>query len=198
MDTTLRNHGHRRNRCWWCPLIVLIVLAPIPAFAQGARLQLDGLNRLAEKTVEVVDVTIEPAMLQLAAGFLSNQKPDEAAMKELISGLSGVYVKSFEFDREGAYNDADVESIRRQLKTPGWTRLVNIDSKRDRELVEMYIWRQGEQSGGLAILVAEPKELTVVNIVGKVDLNKLGALQGLMGIPRLPGLAPTGKPQEQK
>jgi hypothetical protein len=114
-------------------------------------------------------------------------------MKEVISGLTGVYVKSFEFDREGVYSDADVESIRRQLKTPGWTRVVNIDSKRDREQVEMYVWRQGEQSGGLAILAAEPKELTVVNIVGRVDLTKLGALQGLMGIPKLPAVQSSGK-----
>jgi hypothetical protein len=177
--------------------MVLIAMAPVPALAQGARLQLDGLNRLAAKTVEVVDVTIDPAMLQLAAGFLSSQKTDEAAMKELISGLSGVYVKSFEFDREGVYSDADVESIRRQLKAPGWSRLVNVDSKRDRELVEIYMWREGERSGGLAILVAEPKELTVVNIVGRIDLTKLGALQGLMGIPRLP-LVPTNKAQDQK
>jgi hypothetical protein len=178
--------------------VVLIVLVPIPGFAQGARLQLDGLNRLADKTVEVVDVTIDPAMLQLAAGFLSKEKPDEAAIKELISGLSGIYVKSFEFDQDGVYSDADVESIRRQLRAPGWTRLINVDSKRQRELVEMYIWRQGEQSGGLAILVAEPKELTVVNIVGRVDLNKLGALQGLMGIPRLPSVTSPGKGQQPR
>ena len=195
MNITPRHRGHRRSRRGWTPLIVLmLLLAPVPALAQGARLQLDGLNRLADKTVEVVDVTIDPAMLQLAAGFLSKEKSDEAAMKDLISGLSGVYVKSFEFDREGIYSDADVESIRRQLKAPGWTRLVNINSKRNSELVEMYIWRQGEQPGGLAILVAEPKELTVVNIVGRVDLNKLGALQGLMGIPKLPALQTPGKP----
>ena len=192
-----RDRENRRDRRWWCPLMVLIAIAPVPAFAQGARLQLDGLNRLAEKTAEVVDVTVDPAMLKLAAGFLSGQKSDEAAMKELISGLSGVYVKSFEFEQEGAYSDADVESIRRQLKAPGWSRIVNVNSKRDRELVEIYMWREGERSGGLAIVVAEPRELTVVNIVGPIDLNKLGALQGLMGIPRLP-LAPAAKPQEQK
>jgi hypothetical protein len=178
--------------------MVLIVLFPLPAFAQGARLQLDGLNRLSERSAEVVDVTIDPAMLKLASAFLSNQKSDEAAMKELISGLSGVYVKSFEFDREGVYSDSDVEAVRRQLKSPGWTRLVNIDSKRERELVEMYVWREGEQTGGLAILVAEPRELTVVNIVGRIGMSKLGALQGFMGIPRFPGGLPVGKPSGEK
>jgi hypothetical protein len=196
METTSKGR-ERLSRRWWHLLVVLIVLAPEPTFAQGAKLQLDGLNRLSEKSAEVVDVTIDPAMLQFASGFLSNQKQDEAAMKDLISGLSGVYVKSFQFDSEGVYSDADIDAIRRQLKLPAWTRLINIDSKRERELAEVYVWRQGEQTGGLAILVAEPRELTVVNIVGRIDLSKLGALQGLMGIPRIPGLPPAGKPGEK-
>ena len=71
---------------------------------------------------------------------------------------------------------------------------MTVDSKRERELVEIYSWREGNEPGGLAILVAEPMELTVVNIVGPFDLAKLGALQGNFGIPRLPqGLPPAGR-----
>lgn len=47
-------------------------------------------------------------------------------------------------------------------------------------------WREGNASGALAILVVEPAELTVVNIVGPIDLAKLAALQGQFGIPPLP------------
>jgi hypothetical protein len=42
---------------------------------------------------------------------------------------------------------------------------------------------------GLAVLSAEPKELTVVNIVGPVDLEKLAKLEGNLGIPDL-GIQP--------
>jgi hypothetical protein len=38
---------------------------------------------------------------------------------------------------------------------------------------------------GLAILVSQPKELTVVNIVGSVDLNSLADLGGHFGVPKL-------------
>jgi hypothetical protein len=41
-------------------------------------------------------------------------------------------------------------------------------------------------SGGLAIVVVEPMELTIVNIVGPFDLTKLPLLQGQFGIPRIP------------
>ena len=38
---------------------------------------------------------------------------------------------------------------------------------------------------GLAILSLEPKELTVVNFVGSIDLEKVSALEGKMGIPKM-------------
>ena len=38
----------------------------------------------------------------------------------------------------------------------------------------------------LAILVAEPRELTVVNIVGPIDLTRLAAMRGQFGIPNVP------------
>jgi hypothetical protein len=158
---------------------------PDQALAQGPQLRLDHLSRLTTQAVQVVDVTVDPALLQIASGFLSNQKADEAAMQELIQGLKGVYVKSFEFDREGVYTDADVEAVREQLKAP-WSRIVGVQSKRARETVEVYVWREGDQSGGLAVVIAQPKALTVVNVVGSINLAKLSALQGQFGIPRLP------------
>ena len=45
---------------------------------------------------------------------------------------------------------------------------------------------EGNRSSGLVILVAEPRELTVVNIVGPIDLNRLASLKGQFGIPDVP------------
>jgi hypothetical protein len=39
--------------------------------------------------------------------------------------------------------------------------------------------------GGLAIISAEPRQLTLVNIIGPIDLEKLSQLQGQLGIPKL-------------
>jgi hypothetical protein len=168
---------------------VCLLLGPASALAQGARLHLDHLDRLASLADESVNVAIDPAMLKLASAFLKAEG-DQAAIKEMLAGLTGLYVRSFEFGRENAYTPDDVNTIRRQLMAPQWSKLVTVDSKRDRELVEIYSWREGNESGGLAILVAEPKELTVVNIVGPFDLAKLAALQGNFGIPRVPDGSP--------
>lgn len=173
-------------------VVTSLLVAPAVALAQGARLQIDHLDRLAAIAANTVNITVDPSMLKLASGFL-NGKGDEAAIKELLNGLKGIYVKAFEFDNEDAYTPDDVNAIRRQLAAPGWAKLVTVDNKRERELVEVYSWREGNASGGIAVLAAEPRELTVVNIVGPIDLAKLSKLQGQFGIPRLPGDAAQGK-----
>lgn len=77
-----------------------------------------------------------------------------------------------------------MESIRAQLRAPEWTRLVNVTSKKEGTF-EVYMLMNGEQIGGLVVLSADEKELTVVNIVGPVDLEKLAKLEGQFGVPDL-------------
>ncbi|HEV2350353.1 MAG TPA: DUF4252 domain-containing protein [Terriglobia bacterium] len=167
------------------------------ARAQNGRLEINHLEKLADKAAEVVDVNLDGALLQLASKFMSDKRdPDEAAAKDFIQHLQGIYVKSYEFDKEGEYSRADVDEIRQQLRAPTWKRTVEVRSKRDGDNAEVYLM-PGKGSGddaikGLAILCAEPKELTVVNIVGPINLDKLAALDGEMGVPRL-GLVRTGK-----
>lgn len=157
-----------------------VLLAMAPGYAQAQRLELDGLDRLAKQAVDSVNINIDQGLLGFASGFLKGSG-DEAEVKKLLSQLRGIYVRSFEFDRE-VDTIADLDPIRKQLTGKGWVRLVGVDSKRDREVVEIYSWREGDRSGGLAILSIEPNEVTVVNIVGPLDLASLGALRGL-GIP---------------
>lgn len=163
----------------------LLMLAPIlSARAQDPRIQMSGLDHLAAKASQTVDVNLDERLMRIAARLLSDKDEDERDVKKLIAGLKGIYVKSFEFDAEGQYAPADVETIRTQLRAPGWTRLVNVTSKKD-GMVEVYLLFNGDQIGGLAVLHSDDKELTVVNIVGPVDLDKLAKLEGQLGVPDL-------------
>ena len=109
--------------------------------------------------------------------------PDSAKIKKLVNGLKGIYVKTFEFEKEGAYSDSDIAGIRKQLES-GWSRIVGIQSKKDGDNAEIYL-KTGGPDGGLAILCAGAKELTIVNIVGKIDLDQLSELGGNMGVPKI-------------
>ncbi len=178
-------------------ICVCLLFAAQNAYAQAARIQISHLEKLADKAAEVVDVTLDGPLLQLASKFMSDKRgSEEAAARDFIQHLQGVYVKSFEFDKEGEYTQADVEEIRKQLRAPGWQRTLEVRSKRDGDNAEIYLM-PGSGTGsdalqGLAIICAEPKELTVVNIVGPIDLDKLAALDGQMGMPRM-GLERAGK-----
>jgi hypothetical protein len=169
-------------------LFSILAFGVFPALAQNPRIEIKGLDKLAAKASEVVDVTLDGSLLKMAAKFLSDSKdPEEGAARDLVQKLQGIYVKSFEFGKKGEYSNEDVEAIRLQLKGPGWSRIVGVTSKRDGENTEIYVMADNKSGNllGLTILAAEPEELTVVNIVGSIDLEKLSSLEGKMGIPKL-------------
>jgi hypothetical protein len=176
----------RQNPLWsLAPLFLFIwlvaALPVVPARAQSARLQLGGLKQLASKAQEVTDVTLDQQMLQLALNFMS--KDEEA--RQLIQHLKGVYIRSYEFSKEGEYSPADVDGILAQLRAAPWQRIVSNRDVKTNETNEIYIISRGSAIRGLAVISAEPKELTVVNIVGPIDLRKLSELEGHFGIPHI-------------
>lgn len=175
-------------------LISLTVLCGIIVNAQEARLKIDHLDKLNERAAETVEVTLDERLLQLAAKFLNSNNPEEARVKELVAGLKGVYVRVFEFDKPGEYAASDVETVRSQLLSPGWSKIVGVRSKRAGNNVDVHIKYQDNSILGLAIIAAEPKELTVVNIVGPIDLEKLSQLEGQFGIPKF-DLERIGRPK---
>ncbi|HEV7426310.1 MAG TPA: DUF4252 domain-containing protein [Thermoanaerobaculia bacterium] len=164
--------------------LIAALALPITASAQGTRLNLDFPD-LAAKASETTDVTLDGPMLRLAGKFLSSSDADERAAKEMISGLTGIYVRSYEFDHEGEYDKSDAERIRQQLG-PSWKKIVKVTSK-TKEDVDIYADMHGDNITGLLIISAEPKEFTVVNLVGPVDLEKLAGLEGQFGIPHISG-----------
>ena len=178
-----------------CSLSCAAVIMPGQVFAQsGPQLKLDQLDRLSSSASEVVNVTLDESMLKAAGGFLA--VPRQGAdipngIQDVIAGLKGVYVRTFSFEKAGAYSADVVESLRLQLKAP-WSRIVSTQDRRQNESVDVYMWKEAGQTGGLAVIVAEPKELTVVNIIGDIDLARLASLGGTLGLPL--GVGPAAAP----
>ena len=168
------------------PLIALLLIAgsAVAARAQDSRLQLNGLDHLTAKASQSVDVNIDEKLIRIALKVFSDNDPEEREVKKVVAGIKGIYVKRFEFETDGQYTAADMETIRTQLRGPGWTRLVNVRSQKEGNL-EVYLLMNGETVGGLTVLSSDLRELTVVNIVGPVDLDKLAKLEGQFGIPEL-------------
>jgi hypothetical protein len=74
--------------------------------------------------------------------------------------------------------------------------MFGVRSTRDHQNIEVYTMLVGEKIGGIAVIATEPTQLTVVNIVGQIDLEKLSALEGNFGIPKLKIKTDRPKPKE--
>lgn len=161
----------------------------LAAASLGAQQQLHDMIRfdqLAPKASKTVEVNLDGNMLNFVKNFLSDTKKDEADAKRIIGKLKGIYVRSLEFDKEGEYNEADIEALRKQVTGAGWQRMVDVREKGKKgENAGVYIRTDGKEMSGLVVLSFEPKEVTIVNIVGVIDPSELRALGGKAGIPNI-------------
>ena len=163
---------------------VVLFLLSAPVRAQDVTIPAN-IERLAARAADSVNVSIDGALLRLAAKFLSSRDPDQEAVRRLIGNIKGVYVRGLKFDAAGQYTEADVDSLRAQLKAPQWSRMASVRSQRQGENVEVYLRMEKDQIASVAVIAAEPRELTFFNIVGPIDLDALADLGGHFGIPRL-------------
>jgi hypothetical protein len=178
-------------------IAALVLSGPAWAAPKG-QLQLPEFAALAEKADESVTVTLDANLLGMAARVLSNEDPEQAKAKKLVSSLTGIYVRNYSFDSDYAYPKSDIEGVRRQLNAPGWSRIVGVVSKKEHLNVEVFILTDGNKAQGLAIIASEPREFTIVNIVGNIDLEQLHDLEGNFGVPDLEietPRKPAAKPQ---
>jgi len=69
---------------------------------------------------------------------------------------------------------------------PSWKRIVSVKA-RAREKTEIYVNTAGDKKTvrGLVVICAEPRQLTLVNLVGPIDIDKLASLEGEFGIPHI-------------
>jgi hypothetical protein len=157
-----------------------------PQPAAAGRLRLESLERLAPKAAEAVNIEIDGVLIKFAGSMLSDEDADERAVKELITSLRGVYVRSYEFKSAGEFAEADVSAVREQLRAPGWSRVMDVKSKGlDFGEGEVYLATSGGRVEGFALLVVQPREVTVVNIVGALDLDKIRRLGDNFNLPRV-------------
>lgn len=177
-------------------LLLILMLPALAAAAPNARLTLPDFSALSKRASESVTITLDPNLLGMAARFLDSKDPDEAQTIEVIKGLTGIYIRSFTFETDDAYRASDIDAIRTQLSAPGWNRLVETRSRKTHANVDIYIMLEKNQAVGLAVIASEPRQFTIVNIVGAIDLDKLHKLEGQLGVPKLD--IDTSKPEPRK
>ncbi|MBK7927411.1 MAG: DUF4252 domain-containing protein [Bryobacterales bacterium] len=178
-------------------IIIAMAVSAASGLAQGVDFDW---SKLAPKAVETVEVNLDRNMLELASKFLGGKSgnSDEAAVKELLQNLKGVYVRSFRFANAGEYSIADVDRFRSQFNGGGWNKIVDVrSSKAGGENTGVYLKAAGDEVQGIVVIAAEAKELTVVNIQGNIRPDQIQKLSGKLGIPDI-SISDEAKKQIQK
>jgi hypothetical protein len=159
-------------------------LAAIPALAQTDELPAPSPveKELAARASDVTEVTLGKNMLVFAAKILNSKDEDDAQVRKLIEGLQGIYVREYEFDKEGEYSAEQVDQLRKYFETNEWSSLVKSRERKSGESTDVMVKLVNGESHGLFILSAEPKELAIVLILGPIRMEDLAKLRGVGGL----------------
>ena len=137
---------------------------------------------LAARASDVTEVTLNKNMLAFAAKFLHDKDDDEDNVRQLIQGLDGIYVRDYEFDKDGEYAMEQLDQLRRAFSTPDWQPIVHEHERRSGETTDILMRVVNGENKGMFILNAEPRELSIVLILGPIRVEDLGKLHGIAGL----------------
>src|SRR3569833_1252069 len=174
----------RSMRNWIGIWVLGLAVMAGPAMAQSALPVPSPIEKeLAGRASNVTEVTLGKNMLAFAAKFLDGKDKDDEATRHLIEGLDGIYVRSYEFDKDGQYSPAEIEKLRSYFQTGGeWASIVHEHDKKSGERTDVMMKMVNGNPHGLFVLDAEPKELSIVLILGPVKMEDLSRLSGFSGL----------------
>jgi hypothetical protein len=165
-------------------LAIGVIALTASAIAQTSALPLPPPveKELAARASNVTEVTLGKNMLAFAAKFLDGKDKDDQATKRLIEGLDGIYVREYEFDKEGQFSMEEIDKLRQFFETSEWSPIVRERERKSGESTDVMVKLVNGESHGMFILTVEPKELTIVLILGPIKLDELSDLKGLSGL----------------
>lgn len=178
----------KRSGIWASVLALgIAVTGAAAAMAQG---QVDQLpppspieKTLADRAKHVTEVTLDRNMLAFAAKFM-DKDDDEDGTKDMVKNLRGVYVREYEFDKDHSYTSEELEGLRKYMQGSDWSPMVHERTKGSPEATDVYVKLIDGKMQGLYVLDAEERELSLVLILGPIDIDKIGSLGGNFGIPK--------------
>ncbi|HMV51837.1 MAG TPA: hypothetical protein PLD20_04800 [Blastocatellia bacterium] len=164
-----------------CALLVSSLASSLAGAAQQEKLRLDHLNALAGRATEVVEISLDETALKALTKLTMLSDRDRDRLLGLDSRIRGVYVRGYEFERDGEYSPQDIEAVRLQLRTPDWTRIVQVGG-RDNSYDEVYLKQGREDVEAYAYVSTAPKKVCIVNVIGPMRLDDVSALDREFGI----------------
>jgi hypothetical protein len=166
-------------------LMIALTCSLLPGLgaAQDARLKLPEFKSLAGKATESVNISLSPWLLHMAGSFIGDKDEDSAATKHLLAGIKSIEIRSYQFASENVYSAADIDSVRSQMA--GWSQIMQVHEREKSEDVDMYVLIENNVTKGFTLIASEPREFTIINIVGSINVEDLPKLQSRLHLPKL-------------
>lgn len=122
-----------------------------------------NLDALSAKAKEKAEITLEGSLLVQVLQMAPKN------VQDAVANVRRVDVRHYEFANAGQYSDTDLDAVRKSVSS--WPRILNV--KEEHQTVEIYMLSQDGKPAGFLLIAAEPKELTVLHVVGSIDLANL-------------------------
>jgi hypothetical protein len=152
-------------------------------WAQSAQVPID-FEQLEKKASDSTKISLDKDLIQMALWVIP-KKPETEKLRKVVSNLQGIYIRSYTFDKEGDYSPSDLAPLRKTITGSGWNCLVSVHNKKTGEDTDLCLRKDKDRILGLAIINAEPKELTVVNILGAITPEEFSQMQEFLDMPEI-------------
>jgi hypothetical protein len=156
-------------------IVVTLALMAFVAVAEARNpsLKMPSFDHLEGKAVESVDITFGRMPLRFASWFIPDEDPEGLEVKKMLKSIRSLHVCHYRFDSDFVYSAKDVDSVRSQLEEKGWSQVVQVRDRKKDEDVDVFIAVEDEKITGLTIVASQPREFTIVNIVGRIDFDQI-------------------------
>lgn len=167
----------------WAGIVALGMVVSTAAYGQDSLPAPSPIEKtLAARASHVTEVTLDKNMLAFAAKFMKDDSDKDA--RNMVQNLKGVYVREYDFDKENSYTAEELEGLRKYFQGSDWSSMVHESTKGKASGTDVFVKIVNGQMQGLFVLDAEEKQLSLVLILGPIDIDKIGELGGNFGIPK--------------
>lgn len=152
------------------------------ASTRGNDVSIPHLANLKSHATESFDFKLGPVRLALARWLVGmGHDADAAEVRETLKACTAVRVRHYEFASGFEYPVEDIDAIRAHLSGHGWSSMVTVRDRKAKENTDVFIRLDHEKITGLFVLNSEPREFTLVSVVGSFDPTQIDRLRTQFG-----------------
>ncbi len=132
-------------------------------------------------------MNLDGEALEQGSRLLSIRNGVSNSVKSVLGRIKGIYRKTYRFAAGNPYEEDAVSNIRNQMTDDGWAPMIDVQNRQQNRGLTVYSFTSSDGSGpnGVTVISTDPGEVTVLNLVGDVDLEALADVGETLGMPAM-------------